>query len=202
MHRSRSRDVVAVSKTLSDVHDGSGPASRIYLNGIQEETMSIARNLCLLVLAAGTIPLTAQAPADANTGRPLTDDDIAVLRQDVQADKTDIITRTMNFTPEQSTAFWPVYRDYAHEQQKIGDDRVALIKDYAANYDTINDTQADSYIERWLKYEDAMAGVRKKYVPMFKKAIGAKQTAKFLQVDNRLTLVVNLQLAALLPIIK
>jgi hypothetical protein len=33
-------------------------------------------------------------------------------------------------------------------------------------------------------------------------AIGAKQTAKFLQVDNRLTLLANVQLAALLPIIK
>ncbi|WP_334266364.1 hypothetical protein [Edaphobacter sp. HDX4] len=164
--------------------------------------MSITRYLCLLVFTAATMQVFAQAPADANTGRPLTDDDIAVLRQDIQADKTDIITRSMEFTPEQSTAFWPVYRDYAHEQQKVGDDRVALIKDYAANYDKIDDTQADSYIQRYLKYEDSMASLRKKYVPRFKKAIGAKQTAKFLQVDNRLTLLANVQLAALLPIIK
>ena len=25
----------------------------------------------------------------------------------------------MNFTEEQAKAFWPVYRDYAHEQQEI-----------------------------------------------------------------------------------
>jgi hypothetical protein len=29
--------------------------------------------------------------------------------------------------------------------QKIGDQRVALIKDYAENYDKIDDTQADGY---------------------------------------------------------
>jgi hypothetical protein len=34
------------------------------------------------------------------------------------------------------------------------------------------------------------------------KAIGAKQTAKFYQADNRLALLVNVQLAALLPVIK
>jgi hypothetical protein len=164
--------------------------------------MSIARYVGLLIFAAGTLQLTAQAPADANTGRPLTDDDIAVLRQDIQADKTDIITRSMNFTPEQSTAFWPVYREYATEQQKIGDQRVALIKDYAANYDKIDDAQADNYIQRALKYEEDMASLRKKYVGKFKKAIGAKQTAKFLQVDSRLTLLTNVQLASLLPIIK
>jgi hypothetical protein len=44
-------------------------------------------------------------PPDANTGRPVTDDDIAVLRQDVQADKTEIITRSMNFTDDRE-AFW------------------------------------------------------------------------------------------------
>ncbi len=150
----------------------------------------------------GTLSALGQAPADANTGRPVTDDDIAVLRQDVQTDKTEIITRNMNFTEEQSKAFWPVYRDYAHEQQVIGDQRVALIKDYALNYDKIDDAQAASYISRALKYEDDSLQLRKKYVELFTKAIGARQTAKFYQVDNRLSLLANVQLAGLLPIIK
>ena len=164
--------------------------------------MTFAPKLAIALLAVSSFAAGAQAPADANTGRPLTDDDVAVLRQDIQADKTDIITRSMNFTPDQSSAFWPIYREYALEQQKIGDQRVALIKDYAANYDKIDDTQADSYISRFFKYEEDMASLRKKYAGKFKKAIGAKQTAKFLQVDNRLTLLTNVQLAALLPIIK
>jgi hypothetical protein len=167
-----------------------------------EERMSIVRNFALLVVAAATMTAGAQAPADANTGRPLTDDDIAVLRQDIQADKTDIITRSMDFTPDQSKVFWPIYREYALEQQKIGDQRVSLIKDYAANYDKIDDTQADSYISRAMKYEEDMLSLRKKYVGKFKKAIGGKQTAKFMQVDSRLTLLTNVQLASLLPIIK
>lgn len=144
-----------------------------------------------------------QAPPDANGGwRPVTDDDIAVLRQDVQASKTDVITRSMGFTDEQSKAFWPVYREYANEQSKIGDQRVALIKDYAANYDTIDDTKAKSYIARAFKFDDDMLKLRKSYESKFEKAIGAKQTAKFYQVDNRLNLLVNVQLANLLPIIK
>jgi len=28
-------------------------------------------------------------------------------------------------------SFWPVYRDYARDQQVIADERVKLIKDYA-----------------------------------------------------------------------
>jgi len=168
--------------------------------------MNVLRSFAVVVLSLSSSFIIAQTqtapPADANTGRPLTDDDIAVLRNDVQADKTEIISRNMSFTDEQSKAFWPLYREYAAEQQKIGDQRVALIKDYAANYGTIDDTQADSYIQRAIKFDDANASLRKKYIPKFKKAIGAKQTAKFLQVENRLDLLVKVQLAALMPIIK
>jgi hypothetical protein len=166
--------------------------------------MNVKKGLAVLVFSVGTLSALSQVPPppDANTGRPITDDDIAVLRQYVQADKTEIITRNMTFTDDQSKAFWPLYRSYAHDQQVIGDQRVALIKDYVANYDTIDDAQAKSYIARALKFEDDSLHLRKEYMPKFEKAIGAKQTAKFYQVDNRLSLLVSLQLAALLPIIK
>jgi hypothetical protein len=164
--------------------------------------MKLINGLLIGTVALGTLSALGQAPADANTGRPTTDDDIAVLRQDIQADKTDIITRSMQFTDDQSKAFWPVYRNYAHEQQVIGDQRVSLIKDYAANYDHLDDTQAQSYIGRVLKFDEDSLKLRKSYVSKFEKAIGAKQTAKFYQVDNRLNLLVSVQLAALLPIIK
>lgn len=164
--------------------------------------MKLFRGFALTILAMGSLKALGQAPAGANTDRPVTDDDIAVLRQDVQTDKTEIITRNMQFTEEQAKAFWPVYRNYAHEQQAVGDQRVALIKDYAENYDKIDGTQALSYIARALKFEEDSLNLRKNYVSKFEKAIGAKQTAKFYQVDNRLTLLMNVQLASLLPIIK
>jgi hypothetical protein len=53
-----------------------------------------------------------------------------------------------------------------------------------------------------LKFDEDSLKLRKSYVSKFVKAIGAKQTAKFYQVDNRLSLLVSVQLAALLPIIK
>jgi hypothetical protein len=164
--------------------------------------MKVLKGLLTAAFAFGTLSGLAQAPADANTGRPVTDDDIAVLRQDVQADKTEIITRNMQFTDDQSKAFWPLYRSYAHDQQVIGDQRVALIKDYSANYDSMDDATAQSYITRALKFDSDTLQLRKSYVAKFVKAIGAKQTAKFYQVDNRLSLLVSVQLAAMLPIIK
>jgi hypothetical protein len=166
--------------------------------------MNMTKCFGVFVLSIGTLSALGQttAPTNPDMGRPVTDDDIAVLRQDVQADKTEIITRNMNFTDTQSKAFWPLYRSYAHDQQVIGDQRIALIKDYAANYGGIDDASAKSYIDRALKFEDDNLKLRKQYMPRFEKAIGAKQAGKFYQVDNRLSLLVSVQLAALLPIIK
>ena len=166
--------------------------------------MNVKKSFAVLLFSIGTLSALGQAtpPADANTGRPTTDDEIASLRQDVQADKVDIITKNMGFTDDQSKAFWPVYRNYAHDQQVIGDQRVALIKDFAANYDTLTDAQAKEMTDRALKFETDSLNLKKKYIPKFQKAIGTKQAAKFYQVDNRLTLLVNVQLAAMLPVIK
>jgi hypothetical protein len=136
------------------------------------------------------------------TAKPLSDSDIQLLRSDVQAGKNEIITATMKFTDPESTAFWPIYRDYARDQQVIGDERVALIKDYAANYDTMDDNKATNMVERMNNIEAKTVNLRQNYWPKFMKAIGAKRAAKFYQVDNRLALIVTLQLTAAIPLIQ
>jgi len=47
-----------------------------------------------------------------------------------------------------------VYRDYANDQQKIGDQRVQLIKDYALNYDSLDDLKAKDLVQRMISVED------------------------------------------------
>jgi hypothetical protein len=143
--------------------------------------------------------------ASAQTGdvvvKPLSDTDIQLLRSDVQADKNKIIADTMQFTDAESTAFWPVYRDYTRDQQVIGDDRVRVIKDYLQNYDSLDDNKAKDMVQRMINIEDRTLNLREDYWPKFMKALGAKRAAKFYQVDNRLTLIINLQLADNIPLI-
>ena len=136
------------------------------------------------------------------TAKPLTDADIQLLRSDIQADKNEIITHAMQFTDAESTAFWPVYRDYARDQHKIGDERLQLIKDYAQHYDTMDDANAKNMTQKLLNIDGKLANLRQEYWPKFEKALGGKRAAKFYQVDNRLTLLVNLQLASEIPMLR
>lgn len=136
------------------------------------------------------------------TIRPLTDDDIKLMRQDVQSMKEGIIKDTMQFTDAEGAAFWPVYKLYATDQKAIGDKRVALITDYAKKYDTLTDDDAKSMTQRFLQIEDDSQALRKKYLPKFQTALGGKRAALFYQVDNRLSLIVNVQLASVIPLIQ
>jgi hypothetical protein len=158
--------------------------------------MRLVVMLTAVLAATGAIAQTA-APDQSGT-----DTDIALLRSDVQAQKTDVIAHTMQFNDADAKVFWPLYREYANQQQIIGDERVSVIKDYADHYDTIDDAKADGLMARMLKFERSRTDLRAEYFPKFKKAIGAKQAAKFFQVDNRLSLLVDLQLANAIPIIQ
>jgi len=154
--------------------------------------------ICALFALLGTVASaqTADVPAKA-----LTDSDIQLLRSDIQAGKNQIITDTMQFTDAESTAFWPVYRDYARDQQVIGDERVQLIKDYAQNYGGMDDNKAKDMVQRMINIEDETLNLREDYWPKFMKAVGAKRAAKFYQVDSRLSLIINMQLSAGIPLI-
>jgi hypothetical protein len=151
-------------------------------------------------LFALTVP-TAPAQTVEVTATPLTDTDIHLLRSDLQAGKNKVIADTMQFTDAEAAAFWPVYRDYVRDQQKIGDERVEVIKDYAHNYDSMNDDKARDMVQRMINVDDETLNLREDYWPKFMKALGAKRAAKFYQVDNRITLMVNLQLASAIPLI-
>ena len=155
----------------------------------------------LLVLCASAVLLTSICAAQAVTVKPITDSDIKMLRSDIQADKHDIIFDTMQFTDAESKAFTPVYRDYAVEQQKIGDERQKLIEDYANSYDNLTDAQANDLFKQFNEIDTKTAKLRAQYWPKFVKALGAKRAAKFIQVDNRLSLFISVQLTQIIPLL-
>jgi hypothetical protein len=151
----------------------------------------------IVVLAAAAV----FAQTTEVAAKPLTDDDIKLMRQDVQAAKDDIIKNTMQFTDAEASAFWPVYREYASEQHAIADTRLKMITDYAQKIDTMDDATASSLTKRLFQVEEDTQALRKRYLPKFEKALGAKRAAKFYQVDNRLSMIVNVQLASEIPLI-
>jgi hypothetical protein len=108
----------------------------------------------------------------------------------------------MPLTDMEATKFWPVYDRYIEETIKVNDVRFALLKEYAKNFDTANEQQADSFIKRWLALDQDNTQLRLKYIPEFEKVISHKKAAMFFQIDRRLSMMIELQLASQVPLVR
>jgi hypothetical protein len=106
------------------------------------------RNKIIAVVLASTWVLVvpaAHAQSSASKDSPtVTDQDIQLLRQDLRSEKKQLVAANLILTDAEATKFWPVYDQYAAEMTKVGDQKYALIKDYAQNYGSLTDAQAKS----------------------------------------------------------
>ena len=107
----------------------------------------------------------------------------------------------MNLTADEATKFWPLYDQYQQDLNKIGDARWQLMKEYAASYPNVSAQQAQDFMARSTQVDQQMIALREKYVPIFEKVISPKKAALWYQIDRQIDLVVNLQLASLLPLV-
>ena len=123
-----------------------------------------------------------------------------LLRSDVRAQKIAILTEVMGFTETEDAAFWPIYREYDLEMAKLGDQRTALIADYAREYATLTDATADRLASRALELEASRQAMKAKYYEKVKTALSPRTAMRFLQVEQQLLLLIDLQISAALPI--
>jgi hypothetical protein len=142
----------------------------------------------------------AQATPAASQGS--TDQDVEMLRKDIRSQKKQIIAANLTLTDTEATKFWPLYDQYTAELVKINDAKYAAIKEYATNYDTLTDDKALALTQQMLGVDQAVAQLRIKYTPMFSKVVSGKKTALFFQLDRRLLMLIDLQLAAAIPMVQ
>ena len=123
-----------------------------------------------------------------------------LLRSDVRAQKVAIITEVMGFDDAEDKAFWPIYREYDVEMSKLGDERVAMIEEYARNYDQLTDATADKLASKALDLQARRQAVLAKCFDRVKAALSPRTALRFLQVEHQLLLIIDLQIAASLPV--
>lgn len=125
---------------------------------------------------------------------------LELLRQDVRTEKVAILTEAMNFTDAEGEAFWPIYREYDLENSKLYDGLIVLIKDYAANYESMTEEKAKELVKTSFKFQDDELKLRKKYHGKFEKALSPIRATQVSQIENRISLLIRLQISAQLPI--
>jgi len=83
----------------------------------------------------------------------------------------------------------------------VNDVRYGLIKEYAKNYQSMTEDQANSYIKRWLSLDRDNTDLRLKFIPEFEKVVSRQKTAMFFQIDRRVAMMIELQLSSMVPLV-
>ena len=151
--------------------------------------MLIAGALALALFAGGAV-VSAQ---DINTS-------IEFLRTDIASKKKEFVAHAMDLTEKEAEAFWPIYRDFESDFAKIGSERIALVKDYAANYASMSEAKATELVKKLLGTERKRLDLKQKYFNIMSKKLSARVAARFVQTETYFTRLVDLTVAGEVPL--
>lgn len=128
---------------------------------------------------------------------------IKMLKEDLRAQKKEVVTQEMKtFTPEEAKRFWPIYDAYNAELEKFVDARLAVIKAYIDDYDTLTDAQATELLNRRFNIKKQREALDEKYRKQFETALSPKRLVRFYQIEHQLQLLIELQATSSLPLAK
>jgi len=125
-----------------------------------------------------------------------------LLKSDIKTQKVAVLTEAMALEEAQSEPFWQIYRDYDYEFSAIVDQRIALIKDYAASFSTMTDEKAADLAKLSFKVESDRAKLREKYYKKFAKDVSPLVGARWLMLERTINNLMDLQIAAEMPLIQ
>jgi len=164
--------------------------------------MTKRQGIVIAMLAGASVISGARAFAQTPASDTSPDDDIKLFRKDVRSLRKQLIASNLDLTDAEAEQFWPIFDRYTAELVAITDRKYALLQDYGRNYTTMTSEQAESYIKGRADVEQSVMQLRLKYLPIFRKVLNGKTTALFYQMDWRLGLIMDLQLASQTPLIE
>jgi hypothetical protein len=110
-------------------------------------------------------------------------DELAMLREMFGQEKKDIINQFLDLSSADSVKFWPLYNEYSAKRKTLGDDRISIIKDYADQYSTLTNEQAQKLGDRLFKNEANILKLQEQYYKKMSKAVSALKATQFMQTE-------------------
>jgi len=154
-------------------------------------------------LCAVLVPVLALAADKPVVNEKFTDLEPAIkeLRDAVGKDRRDIVKANMLLTNSEAARFWPIYDEYRAEIHKLGDRRVKLITDYAANRNAMSEDEAMRLLKEAIDIDKEKLDIQGDYVKKFNKELSARTTARFFHIEQKLDAIGDAARAAKIPLI-
>lgn len=128
-------------------------------------------------------------------------EELKALQAAFGKDKAELVKQYMAIPSEKDADFWSVYDQYETARKALGKSKAQLIMDYASSYDKLDDKKAADLLKRKADLSDEFTKLQRKFYPLFSKAVGGVQAAKFFQLEDYLNNIINLGIQNNIPFI-
>jgi Spy/CpxP family protein refolding chaperone len=163
------------------------------------KTMAFVVTSCLLSLGALAV---AQQPQPTGPARQESEEDVVkAFRADLQSSRAETLAKNLTLTAEQAARFWPVFEQYQKEQNVIMDEHLKGIQKYAESYQNIDDASALALMKAHFDRDARMNVLRQKYLAEFQKVLPTRLAVRVIQIDRRLSLATQMEIAAQIPLV-
>lgn len=165
--------------------------------------MELRNRLIVATFAACLSGAALAGDAPAPAADPEVARQIEAARGAVYARKSAVLQQVLALTPEQQSAFNPVYKAFDDELMALGDRRIALVKEYAGFYNTksLDDKNAKRLVNAALDLKQEQLKLLRTYFGKASKVIGVAKAAEFIQVENAFAAAVDVKFALQVPVV-
>jgi hypothetical protein len=129
-------------------------------------------------------------------------DFLELAREVLKAEKKAVVAEAMQLSETESQPFWTLYSEYETALYMVQNKRIALIKDFSDNYNSLTDEKANEIWLNSMKYKKENLKLKKRYYNKFKKIVSPGKAAQFMHVENKIETLIDAQLALDIPLIE
>ena len=129
-------------------------------------------------------------------------DNMQILTEKIKADKKLFIAENMQLTESEAKKFWPIYDEFQNELFVLRMRSLTLIENYAENYESMTNKIARKLLDEYMTIESLRQKVRKAYLPKFRKVLPEIKAARYYQIENKISALVNYEIAKQIPLLK
>ena len=129
-------------------------------------------------------------------------DIVEMIKRDINAERRTILAEAIDIPQEKATEFWAIYNEMEQKLGVLTDMRVANISKFADNYDNVTDDIADDLANTFFTIHMDRYKIYKTYYKKMSKVISKKEASRFFQLLSQIQLIIDMQIAAEVPLIE
>ena len=155
------------------------------------KNLAVAAALAIAALATPTV-------SQAQSGY----DDTHTLIAQIQADKRAIVMKALGLSDAELEKFSPIYDKYQGDRKKLMERGSDLINKYASNYGSMTDDAAKGLMKDWFKLRNDDNALVEKYAKQVERALSPTHALRFVQVENKLNTLLQVEAVTSIPLAK